>query len=204
LSEFELKLSASPQHIQKLKQALESMGQSSGAGIHALSATYYDSADLKLLHKGLSFRLRDEDGQRTQTVKSGDFANGDPLSRGEWEDAIAGDRPDLDGPETGPRLRDVVTLDELRPLFKATVRRTTIVLEPRSSTRIEAAIDEGEIHDAAGDASEALCEIELELKNGDPAAVYDVATRLLDVAPLRIETRSKAARGYGLVAANGG
>jgi triphosphatase len=48
-----------------------------------------------------------------------------------------------------------------------------------------------------------LSEVELELKSGDPAAIYDVALRLLDVAPLRIETRSKAERGYRQLVADG-
>ena len=51
---------------------------------------------------------------------------------------------------------------------------------------------------------EPLSEIELELKSGEPAAIYDVALRLLDVAPLRLETRSKAERGYALVTPDGG
>jgi inorganic triphosphatase YgiF len=79
-----------------------------------------------------------------------------------------------------------------------------IALEPRPATRIEAAVDEGVIRAAEGEASEPVGEIELTLKSGDPAALYDLALRLLDVAPLRIETRSKAARGYGLIAADGG
>jgi triphosphatase len=84
------------------------------------------------------------------------------------------------------------------------VRRTVIELEPQPSTRIEAAIDEGEIRATEGNAVEPLSEIELELKSGEPAAIYDVALRLLDVAPLRIETRSKAERGYALVTPDDG
>jgi triphosphatase len=205
MSETELKLSTLSEHIGSLTQAIESMGISSSPAVSTLKASYYDSADLKLWRQGLSLRVRDEDGRQVQTLKSSDFHGGDLLSRGEWEDVIVGDRPDLAAPETGPRLRDLVLSNELRPLFKTIVRRTVIALEPRPSTRIAAAIDEGEIRAAgSSDASESLCEIELELKDGDPAAIYDVAIRLIGVAPLRIETRSKAARGYRLVAADGG
>ena len=50
----------------------------------------------------------------------------------------------------------------------------------------------------AGEQREPLAEIELELKAGDASALYDVGMRLLDVAPLRIGTLSKADQGYAL------
>jgi inorganic triphosphatase YgiF len=204
LFEAGLTLTASREHIKELRQTLEFMGQSQPAVTSVLSATYFDSADFKLLRQGLDLRLRDEGGRKTQILASSRFVNGNSLSVSEVEDAIAGDRPDLEAPETGPRLRDVVLPDELRPLFRTTVQRTTIAIEPQPSTQIEVAIDEGEISGTAGDASEPFCEIELKLKSGDSVAIYDVAARLLDVGLLRIETRSRATRGYRLVAPNGG
>jgi len=48
----------------------------------------------------------------------------------------------------------------------------------------------------AGDRCEPVCEIELELKEGDVAALYDIALDMLAVAPLRLERRSKSARGF--------
>jgi inorganic triphosphatase YgiF len=92
----------------------------------------------------------------------------------------------------------------LRPLFKTIVRRTVIELELRQSTRVDAAIDDGEIRGIDGNVVEPVSEIELELKSGDRAALYEVALQLLDVAPLRIEARSKSERGYALVGADGG
>ena len=69
--------------------------------------------------------------------------------------------------------------------------RTTIDLNPSPSLSIEAAIDEGEIRSLAGPATAPISEIELELKRGDPGALFDIALDLLAAAPLRIETRSK-------------
>jgi inorganic triphosphatase YgiF len=152
----------------------------------------------------LTLRVREQGAQNVQTVKAGDLMGADLISRGEWEDVIAGDQPDLDAPQTGRRLKQKVDKGELRPLFTTMVRRTVIELEPQPSTRIEAAIDEGEIRGTEGNVVEPLSEIELELKSGEPAAIHDVALRLLDAAPLRIETRSKAERGYALVKPDGG
>jgi len=204
LTEIELKLTAAPGDLPGLKQALEAMAKRSSTTTSLLASTYYDSPDLKLQQHHLTLRVREQGAQHVQTVKASDITGVDLISRGEWEEVIAGDQPDLDTPQTGRRLKEKVDKGELRPLFTTIVRRMVIELEPQPSTRIEAAIDEGEIRGTEGNAVEPLSEIELELKSGEPAAVYDVALRLLDVAPLRIETRSKAERGYRLVAVDGG
>jgi inorganic triphosphatase YgiF len=204
LTEIELKLAAAPGDLPALVRALEAMGKRSSTTASLLTSTYYDSPDLKLRQHHFTLRVRKQGAQYVQTVKAGDVMGADLISRGEWEDVIAGDQPDLDAAQTGRRLKKKVDKGELRPLFTTTVRRTVIELEPQPSTRIEAAIDEGEIRGAEGNVVEPLSEIELELKSGEPAAIYDVALRLLDVAPLRIETRSKAERGYALVTPDGG
>ena len=203
MSEIELKLSSSPEQLEKVRQTLESMAHVSRPAASTLVAVYYDSEKRKLHQQGFSLRVRDEDGRQVQTLKSEGRGNPDILARNEWEDVITDHGPDFSAPQSGPRLTDIVLPGELRPLFKTIVRRTKFELEPRPSTRVEVTLDEGEIRGAGDDTSEAICEVDLELKNGDPAAVYDLGLRLLDAAPLRIETRSKAARGYKLVSANG-
>src|SRR5258708_564345 len=62
-------------------------------------------------------------------------------------------------------------------------------------------VDEGHISALDREASEPVSEVELELKAGeDRSILYDIALRLLENVPtLRLEMRSKAARGYDLV-----
>ena len=93
---------------------------------------------------------------------------------------------------------------DLHPLFVTEVVRETVVIEPRPGTRIEAAIDTGEIRAIDNGRSEPISEIELELEYGDPTALFDLALRLLETAPVRIEARSKSERGYRLVAGDRG
>src|ERR1700674_5422996 len=50
----------------------------------------------------------------------------------------------------------------------------------------------------AGARQEVLSEIELELKSGNAGVLFDLGIQLLDAAPLRVGTRSKAERGYAL------
>ena len=162
-----------------------------------LISTYYDTQDLALKQRGLTLRVRKEAGRFIQTVKADDLTGAGMLSRGEWEDALVENRPDPKAPHSGPHLPEGVA-EDLRPLFVTDVTRTTVEIEPVLGTRIEAAIDEGEVQVAGGDMAEPINEIELELNGGNAAALYDLALRLLEVAPIRIEMSSKSERGYRL------
>jgi triphosphatase len=163
-----------------------------------LTSTYYDTPDAALKQRGLTLRVRDQGGHFLQTVKEGDLASGDLLSRGEWEDAVAEGRPDPDAAQSGPRL-PAGAAGDLRPVFVTEVTRTIFAIEPLPGTAIEAAVDEGEIRAIDKDRAEPISEVELELKGGDATTLYGLAAQLLEVAPLRIETRSKSERGYHLV-----
>jgi triphosphatase len=196
-TEVELKLAARPDDLPGLKRALMAMARVSTQ--EKLISTYYDTPDSALKQRGLTLRVRNQGGHFLQTVKEGDPAAGDLLSRGEWEDAVSESRPDPAAGQSGPRLPEGAAAD-LRPFFVTDVTRTIFAIEPLPGTAIEAAVDEGEIRVADKDRAEPISEVELELKGGDAAALYDLASRLREVAPLRIETRSKSERGYRLVA----
>ena len=199
VAEIELKLAVKPQDLMRARDILAGRSGQGPAPPTTLVSVYYDTPKRGLAQRELMLRVRKHGRRYIQTVKGRAPGGGDLLARGEWEDAIGSERPDLAAPHGGPALQRAAKDGELRPLFKTVVRRTTIPLEPGSSTRIEAALDEGEVRVLGRDAAEPISEIELELKNGSPAVLYDVALRLLEAVPLRIETRSKAQRGYDLV-----
>ena len=196
-TEVELKLAAAAADLPELKRALVDMAPESASTDARLISTYYDTPDLALKRRGLSLRVREQSGRFIQTVKSGDLAGGDFLTRGEWEDELTESCPDPDATQSGEHLPDGIAGD-LQPLFATDVTRTTVAIEPVPATRIEAAIDQGEIRAAGGGGTEPISEIELELKSGEAAALYNVALQLLDVASIRIEPRSKSERGYRL------
>jgi inorganic triphosphatase YgiF len=186
-------------NLQKLRGALLKMSARSAPSRASVITTYYDTADRQLRRRGLSLRVREVEGRFVQTLKANGTAEAGVLSRGEWEDEIAGAAPDLRAPNSGCRLAAEIAQD-LRPLFATAVTRTTIALEPSPSLSIEAAIDEGEIRGISAARSEPISEIELELKRGEPSALFDAALELLALAPLHIEMRSKAERGYAAIA----
>jgi len=161
-----------------------------------LVSTYYDTPDHALARRGSSLRVRRHGRHFVQTIKADGAPSESGLARGEWEDRVKGEGPDPQAAQTGPFLSPEIAC-QLRPLFRTEVSRLTIPLAPEPATRIEAAIDRGRIRN--GEAPpEPISEVELELKSGAPTALYDVALKLLHVAPLRLERRSKAERGYRL------
>jgi inorganic triphosphatase YgiF len=198
----ELKLAATPDQLLALNEALGEIRSASAPTCLIVISTYYDSPDHKLRQKHMALCVREQDGRYIQTLKSSGSASLDAVKH-KWEDVIAGSQPDPMAPESGPRLRSVVNGSELHPLFRTNVRRTIVEIETDASTRIEAALDEGEICIVSSGRKEALTEVELELKSGDPAVLYDIALRLLEAAPLRIEMRSKVERGYEQLEADG-
>ena len=174
------------------------MASPSASSRRRLISTYYDTPDLALKRRGISLRVREQDSRFIQTVKMvGVGGVGDLLSRGEWEDELAENSPDPQASQSGGHLPEGIA-ENLRPLFATDVTRTLVAIEPAPATRIAAAIDEGQIRAAGRSGTEPISEIELELGSGDAAALYEVAMRLLEVAPIQIEPRSKSERGYRL------
>jgi inorganic triphosphatase YgiF len=193
-TEIELKLAARATDLPELKRALIAMASVSAQ--EKLISTYYDTPDRALKQRGLTLRVREQNGHYTQTIKTGD-PSGDLLSRGEWEVPVAGNRPDPNAADSEAHLPNDAA-GNLQPLLVTTVTRAVFEIEPVPGTKVEAAVDEGEVRLVDKEKAEPIGEIELELKRGDATALYDLAARLLEVAPLRIETRSKWERGYYL------
>jgi inorganic triphosphatase YgiF len=198
-TEIELKLAVRAADLPALERALAARAAGSLGRPAELVSTYFDTPDHALARRGLTLRVREGDGHFVQTVKSGPAGagQGGALARGEWEDAIGGAGPDPQAAESGRFIAGDVA-DRLTPLFRTEVDRRVIELSPDAGTSIEAAIDRGRIRANGKRATERISEIELELKSGAPTALYDVALDLLAVAPVRLEWRSKAERGYRL------
>jgi inorganic triphosphatase YgiF len=199
MPELELKFAAAPADLPLVKRKLLKLAGRERATRTTLTSVYYDTSDRRLKRLGLSLRVRRGNHRFVQTVKAEDAKDAPPLTRGEWEDAVSGVLPDLHAPNSGPHLPLTLSAAELHPVFSTVIRRAVIPINLDGTTEIDAAVDEGEIQTAAGLHGEPICELELEYKLGNPAAIYDIGLRLLEAAPLYIETRSKAERGFDLL-----
>ncbi len=156
---------------------------------------YFDTPDRALAKKGLSLRIRRSDGTRIQTVKASGPGSAGLFVRPEWECAVEDEQPILD--DTTP-IRALLgdAADAIAPVFAVRMGRRTWLLGQDGAT-IEMVLDRGEA--VAGDRTSPICEIELELKQGDPAALFALARRIDAVVPVRLGVQTKAERGYRLV-----
>ncbi|MFI4986636.1 MAG: CHAD domain-containing protein [Alphaproteobacteria bacterium] len=197
--EFELKLAVAPEDVERFRRQpiLRALRERPASTKHLVS-TYYDTPRFELRHKAVALRVRQIGHERIQSIKREAAAGKNRLARQEWERSIDGDRPDLSALDD-PELRRLISphneRGELAPVFVTDVQRQVWPLRMGSS-QIECALDVGEIK--ANGKSEPVCEVELELKSGAPARLFELARRLHAAVPLRIEPTSKAERGYCL------
>ncbi|MGH8670625.1 MAG: CHAD domain-containing protein [Burkholderiales bacterium] len=198
--EVELKLRVAPNAVARLQRHRIFQPPACAPPLRRrVLSTYFDTPQLELREQRIALRLRRMGGQWYQTVKDGGEAVAGLHQRGEWETRLARNEIDLDV-IADPRLKELFASPRLRaalvPVFSTTFYRTARVLDWEGTNRVEFALDRGELH--AGCDSEAICEIELELKSGDLASLYDIAMELHKDVELRVENASKAERGYAL------
>lgn len=196
--ETELKLLVPPDAVRRLAAHRLLRGRARPAR-RRLYSIYFDTPALDLWRQGIALRVRREGRRWMQTVKGGGSARGGLHQRAEAEAEVAGPAPDLSSIHdrefaeafASPQLRA-----QLTPVFTTDITRSSRVLELDSEARVEASVDQGVIR--SGNRSEAVSEIELELKSGEPHQLYELALKLADDVPLSIGDRSKAERGYAL------
>ncbi|MBM3561156.1 MAG: CYTH and CHAD domain-containing protein [Alphaproteobacteria bacterium] len=202
-TEIELKLIGDTRALRRLHGGPLVQGRAlAQAQAQRLETTYYDTEDMRLRGRGLALRVRKAGRKYLQSVKGEDAGAAALARRGEWEWPLSSPTPDLaliDAPGLRKRMK-LKADDAVHPLFTTRVRRARCVVEHAaadgSTGRIEVALDRGEI---LFDASAVpIAELELELLQGSPAAVYDLALALHAAEPLAVETRSKSLRGYAL------
>ena len=157
--------------------------------------TYFDTPDHALAQAGLSLRVRRTEGKRVQTLKANP-KSGVTADRAEWEWPVQQDEPDLSLLTQTPIAENLPRAIDLGPVFVTDINRTIRDLAFGDDARIEAALDQGVI--VADHAREPVRELELELRQGDPASLYRLALGLHAAAPMTIMSESKAARGYRL------
>jgi inorganic triphosphatase YgiF len=196
--EIELKLLAPPDAVRRLAAHRLLRGRTRPAR-RRLYSIYYDTPALDLWRQGIALRVRREGRRWMQTVKSGGAAQGGLHQRAEAEAEVAGPAPDtsrirdreLAEAFASPQLRA-----QLTPVFTTDITRSSRMLELDADALVEASVDVGLIR--SGNRSEAVSEIELELKSGEAHQLYELALKLADDVPVSIGDRSKAERGYAL------
>lgn len=159
-----------------------------------MQTTYFDTADARLAGRRWMLRVRAEGESSIVTMKTA--AEG--YARGEWsvagaylDEAIA---PLIE--QGAPAELAEIAKNELIPVCGAKFTRILAELSLPDGSRCELSGDVGDLMGAGRYAP--LCELELELKEGEPDAMLALARELQRVYGLQEESRSKFARARAL------
>lgn len=168
-----------------------------------LHNTYFDTPEQHLRQLRVALRLRrtgtEDNPQWLQTLKTGGRSDSALSQRGEWETPVPNAHLSLKALKASPWSEidpDGSLIKSLVPSFTTSFERTIWLVRRRDGSMVEVALDIG--HIVAGDKTTPICELEFELKAGQPAALFTVAqqvARTLAVLPM---AQSKAERGYAL------
>lgn len=190
--EIELKLRLPPGALAALHA--DPLWGGTRATHHQLDNIYFDTPQRALAQARIGLRLRSDGKRWLQTAKGGGGSRAGLHQREEIEFPVAG--PALEwAPLKGTAFEALLDplKDQLRPEFQTRFKRELRHITGAAGGVIEVAIDQGEI--LAGERSEPLCEVELELKSGPVDDVFALALLLVERHPLVLDNRSKAERG---------
>ncbi|KTT18550.1 inorganic triphosphatase [Pseudomonas putida] len=201
--ETELKLRASPETLAALREhPLLKKRNKSGWQTRELLNQYFDTPERALAEARVALRLRRDGDTVIQTLKcrGTSVAGLSERNEHEWQlDKVKLDLKKLDDSCWPVQLAD---LDKktIKPLFTTDFTREYAEIawgRGKAKVVIEAALDQGFV--IAGKRKEAICELELELREGEPAALLELAAELAASVALMPCDISKAERGYRLL-----
>jgi len=201
-TEVELKLLVAPRDLALLQRHTLLRSATTGrVETLPLKSVYFDTPRFDLFHSGVSLRVRDGEDSRVQTLKMVGKRRAGLFERAELEGPVAGPEPDLTQLPAAVQKELGRLVDDRALTAQVTtfVRRTRRRLQ-HGSAEIQCDLDVGEISVelASGTRRFPLIELELELVDGQAAALYELALGLQSEVDLRVSTISKAARGFEL------
>jgi inorganic triphosphatase YgiF len=195
--EIELKFEIEPSILRFLRKIPSIRALNKAPKLTTETSVYFDTDKHKLHRRGLLLRVRRIGRRHIQTIKTTN--NSIPIERNEWESEISGVKPDLRVIADTPlsKLLTKRMRRRLKPIFETRIHRTAYSLNSKKHT-IELTFDRGRLD--TGDRSIPICELELELKRGSKDELFEIAKSLTRALPARISLKSKAERGYELIA----
>ncbi|WP_028623658.1 CYTH domain-containing protein [Pseudomonas sp. Ant30-3] len=204
--ETEIKLRVSRETLAALREhPLLKKRNKSGWERRELMNQYFDTPERDLARAKVALRLRRDGEEVIQTLKTRGQSVAGLSERNEYDWNLPKAKLDvkkLDG-ECWPEELAELDKKTLKPIFTTDfVRERAEIAWGRGKTKvvIEAALDLG--HVIVGKQKEEICELELELREGEPAALLELAAELAATLALMPCDISKAERGYRLYDAN--
>lgn len=204
--ETEIKLKVSPESLVKLREhpVLEQRSTAQWQTRELLNK-YYDTSEFALADAQVALRIRRDGEQFIQTLKSKGASVAGLSVRNEWDWYLKNNRLVLSHLDDNCWPESLRELDkkQLKTIFNTDFKREFIELRWQREgveTVVEVALDQGLV--IAGKQQDEICEMELELRAGEPIALFELALELAADVPLMPSDISKAERGYRLLDAN--
>ncbi|WP_297833360.1 CYTH domain-containing protein [Pseudomonas sp.] len=204
--ETEIKLRVSRETLAALREhPLLKKRNKSGWERLELFNQYFDTPERDLATAKVALRIRKDGDAIIQTMKTRGQSIAGLSERNEYNWDIPKAKLDLkklDG-ECWPEQLAELDKKTIKPLFTTDfIRERAEIAWGRGKAKvvIEAALDFGKV--VAGKQQEEICELELELREGEPAALLELAAELAATLALMPCDISKAERGYRLLDAD--
>ncbi len=197
--ETELKLHIAPEQLARLKRhPLLRAHQLARPITSRLYNIYFDTPKLELHRSEMALRLRRAGRQWLQTLKGGGSVKAGLHQRNEWEIPVSRAALDFSSTQAAEfeQHLPLALRKKLQPVFVTDFSRTSRMLNWQGA-QIELCMDHGEVR--TEQRSTPICELELELKSGEPLQLFDLALELLEIVPFELEAVSKAEQGYRLL-----
>ena len=200
--ETEIKLRVSRETLAALRDhPLLKKRNKSGWEQRELFNQYFDTPERDLAAAKVALRVRRDGEQFIQTLKTRGQSVAGLSERNEWDWNLAKAKLDLKKLDDSCWPAALAELDkkQLVPIFTTDfIREKAEIAWGRGKAKvvIEAALDLGKV--IAGEGEEEICELELELRQGEPEALLELADELAADLALMPCDISKAERGYRL------
>lgn len=204
--ETEIKLRVSRETLAALREhPLLKKRNKSGWTRHELFNQYFDTPARDLAQAKVALRIRRDGDAIIQTLKTRGHSVAGLSERNEYDWPLSKAKLDIKklSAECWPASLAELDKKQLQAIFSTDfVREKADIAWGRGKARvvIEAALDLGKV--VAGKLEEEICELELELREGEPAALLELAAELAADLALMPCDISKAERGYRLFDAN--
>lgn len=201
--ETEIKLRISRETLAALREhPLLKKRNKSGWSRHELFNQYFDTPERDLAQARVALRLRKDGDAIIQTLKTRGQSVAGLSERNEFDWPLEKAKLDLKKLDDSCWPAALAELDKktIKPLFTTDfVREKAEIAWGRGKAKVvlEAALDLGKV--VSGKQSEEICELELELREGDPAGLLELACELAATLALMPCDISKAERGYRLL-----
>lgn len=201
--ETEIKLRITRETLAALREhPLLKKRNKSGWSRHELFNQYFDTPERDLAQARVALRLRKDGDAIIQTLKTRGQSVAGLSERNEFDWPLEKAKLDLKKLDDSCWPAALAELDKktIKPLFTTDfVREKAEIAWGRGKAKVvlEAALDLGKV--VSGKQSEEICELELELREGDPAGLLELACELAATLPLMPCDISKAERGYRLL-----